>query len=363
MVLNIRLNTIRELVVMIQMYLHERNLFWKLYDDTEFAYLKNCVDNTMKERHSIGLGVRKSSDIITLSQEDKLFNSGVLGDHGPLQLLRTVVYMIGLHCALRGGVEHNNLQRPGCDSQFSIGFDEMGRERIVYKEDPLQKTNQGGLTSRKSNKTVYVYAASRRDRCPIYHFKKYLGLMPQSKSCKKLYLRCKKTPLPSTWFCDQPFGVNKLKSVVKEICKEAGLEGNFTNHSLRATCASKMYDRNIPEQMIKEVTGHKSECVRLYKRTSDELRKEASVMVSGGECSKQVKTDIDSDEGSVAEEKGYRDVDGQTLTIDKMIANVQKTKEEIRKRLMPRYKVKARKLVNKAKKFTIDLNLNMNVQK
>ena len=89
-------NTIRELVVMIQMYLHENNVFWKLYNEQEFVHLKNVVDNTMKERHSEGLGVRRSSDIISLSQEDKLFNSGILGESSPLQLLRTVIYMIGL---------------------------------------------------------------------------------------------------------------------------------------------------------------------------------------------------------------------------------------------------------------------------
>ena len=64
-------NTVHELVVMIQMHLHENNLFWKLYDETEFLTLKDVVDNTMKERHSNGLGVRKSSDVISLSHEDK----------------------------------------------------------------------------------------------------------------------------------------------------------------------------------------------------------------------------------------------------------------------------------------------------
>ena len=358
-------NTIRELVVMIQMYLHENNVFWKLYDEQEFIHLKNVVDNTMKERHSEGLGVRRSNDIISLSQEDKLFNSGILGESSPLQLLRTVIYMIGLHCALRGGVEHNNLRRPGCNSQLSIDYDCIGREKIVYKEDPLQKTNQGGLSSKKNNKVVYVYPASRRDRCPIYHYKKYLGLLPQSKSCKKLYLRCKKNALPTVWYCDQPYGVNKLKSTVREICKEAGLEGHFTNHSLRATCASRMYDQHIPEQMIKEVTGHKSDCVRLYKRTSDQLREEASKTVSGGECSGAVKkeNEVETDSNCEGNNIGERDVDGHALTVQKMIENVNKTKEEIRKKLVPRYRVKARKVVNKAKKFTIDLNLNMKVEK
>ena len=73
----------------------------------------------MKERTALGLGVRQSSDIILLSHEDKLFVCGALGDENPIQLLRTVLCMLGLHCALRGGVEHQRLRRPGFNSQIS----------------------------------------------------------------------------------------------------------------------------------------------------------------------------------------------------------------------------------------------------
>ena len=47
-------NTIRELVIMLQMYLNECGLFWKLLDWPQFINLRNVVDNTMKERYSIG---------------------------------------------------------------------------------------------------------------------------------------------------------------------------------------------------------------------------------------------------------------------------------------------------------------------
>ena len=36
-----------------------------------------------------------------------------------------------------------------------------------------------------------------------------------------------------------------------------------------------MYADDVPEQMIKDVTGH-SDCVNVYKRTSDEIREHAS---------------------------------------------------------------------------------------
>ena len=139
-------NTIRELVIMVQMYLHENGVFWKLFDDQQFATLRNVVDNTMKERHGAGLGVRRSSEIITLEHEDKLFSQSVLGEENPLQLLRTIIYMLGMHCALRGGVEHSNLRRPGCNSQFRVERDNRNVERLLSRR-PITKDK-----SRRFNK-------------------------------------------------------------------------------------------------------------------------------------------------------------------------------------------------------------------
>ena len=131
-------------------------------------------------------------------------------------------------------------------------------ERLVYQEDPLHKTNQGGLLRKGNIKKVYVYPAENVMRCPVRLVKKYVRLLPESKRCSKMYLRVKKVPTACTWYCDQPYGINKIKTTVKVLCKEAGLEGKFTNHSLRATCASRMFDKNVPEQIIKETTGHRS---------------------------------------------------------------------------------------------------------
>ena len=34
------------------------------------------------------------------------------------------------------------------------------------------------------------------------------------------------------------------------ICKKAGIEGNFSNHSGKRTCATSLYDAGIDEQEI-----------------------------------------------------------------------------------------------------------------
>ena len=147
------LNTLREIIVMVQMHLNENDVYWKLLENEKFLGLRNVVDNTMKERTVQGLDLRRSSEVISLSQEGLLFNSGALGDSEPLQLLHTVIYMMGLHLALRGGVEHNRLRRPGFEPQIVIGKDSRGHECLIYTEDALNKTNQGGLKCRTMYKS------------------------------------------------------------------------------------------------------------------------------------------------------------------------------------------------------------------
>ena len=353
-------NTLREIIIMVQMYLNEQGIYWKLLDDIQFVYLRNVLDNTMKERHADGLGVRRSSEIISTNIEDTLFTAGILGGDSPLKLLRTVIYMVGLHCALRGGTEHDKLRRPGFDCQLNVELDECGIERLVYHEDPLQKTNQGGLLSKSNNKIVYVYGSSNMERCPLYYFKKYIGLLPVTKGCAKLYMRPKKKFTLSTWYCDQPYGFNRIKTTVKEVCKEAGIEGIFTNHSLRATCASRMFSNNVPEQIIKEVPGHRSDCVRVYKRTSDSLRKVASETVSaalsnnGQEMQKPIEKKVKK-KVKEPKEKGV-------LSMSQMILNVAKTKFEMRKKKYPKSRLKLTRNV-KGQRVQIEFNFDVKAKK
>ena len=198
----------------------------------------------------------------------------------------------------------------------------------------MQKTNQGGLLCKGSSKTVKVFAASNAQRCPVRLFVKYIGLLPQTKSCGKLYLRPRSKPTPAVWFCDQPYGKNKIGNTVKKLCEIAKIEGRFMNHSLRATSALRMYHKEIPEQVIKEITGHRSDCVRVYKKTSDDILKKASSTISGDFDQKEEKFEADS-HGNIHdqdEKNDHSDRLKQSLSVCQMIKNVIKTRMEIRKR-------------------------------
>ena len=382
-------NTLREIVIMIQMHLHENGVYWKLLDHPEFLSLRNVLDNTMRERTAMGLGVKQSSDIISLANENKLFEIGELGDNNPQQLLNTVIYMVGLHFALRGGVEHQRLRRPGFRTQIEFVTDHNNVERLVYKEDPLQKTIQGGIGCKNSRKIVHVYPASDERRCPVRILKKYIRLMPPPKTCQKFYLRPRPKFTHTVWYCDQPYGNHKLSSTIKLMCAKAGLKGKFTNHSLRATSASRMYENDIPEQVIKEITGHHSECVRTYKRTPESIKERASMTISGPGTSKCNQNETESEQ-CIVEGERKTEVDDQldtgnamkrrlneSLSACNIIKNVIKTRLEMRKKQGDKQKVckrkVAQKLVKKQKRriskklgsrqesnrIVIDLNVNL----
>jgi hypothetical protein len=48
------------------------------------------------------------------------------------------------------------------------------------------------------------------------------------------------------------------------------ISGFFSNHSLRATAATRLFSANVDEQLIKLKTGHTSDAVRSYKRVSEQ---------------------------------------------------------------------------------------------
>ena len=84
------------------------------------------------------------------------------------------------------------------------------------------------------------------------------------------YLRQLAMPKGNVWYSCQPIGHQKLATVVGDMAKHVNLEGKITNHSLRATAASHLYQQNVDEQLVMETTGHHSNCVHNYKHMSSE---------------------------------------------------------------------------------------------
>ena len=182
--------TLYEIVVCVQFLLETEGFSWHLISDEMFKDVRFTLDNTMKERTQQGLGNNiRQAEVLSLSDEDILWNLGLLGTHCPKVLLTTVMFTIGLSCSLHAGKEHYVLCSIPFDSQFTFMNDSDGKLFFRFREDLGLKTNKGGIKHRKiTGKVVDVYQIDNPDRCPVRILSKYFSMLPSERKCKSLYL-------------------------------------------------------------------------------------------------------------------------------------------------------------------------------
>ncbi len=71
---------------------------------------------------------------------------------------------------------------------------------------------------------------------------------------------------------------------MSEITAESGVTVHYTNHSLRATAVTRMFNKGVPEKLIAEKSGHRSlKALRVYERPSVSQEKSPGTCLQG-EC-------------------------------------------------------------------------------
>ena len=173
----------------------------------------------------------------------------MLGDNSPQVLLDTMFYYIGLYFALRGGEEHRRLRHKPC--QIVLYEPPAGPHYLVYTEDK-SKTNQGGLLHRnRAPKSVTHYEnKSNPKRCLVQLFKNYTSRCLIDRPDGALYLKPLKRPKGNTWFQRSPVGHNTLSKMISRMMSSAKIPGNYSNHSLRSTATTRLFNAHIDEQLI-----------------------------------------------------------------------------------------------------------------
>ena len=235
--------TLYQMVSAIQKYLNVNKINWQIPEgnDPQFEDVRIVLDNVMKERTAQNIGVtKKQAELITPEVENKLWEIGVLGEDKPEKLRDTVLFMLGMNCSLRAVDKHYSLRRekPSKASQLQFERDPDGLKCLVYREDFVTKTHDGGLKDRKSDhKEVWVYPNKNINRCTVRLVSKYLSLCPNYYKKENFYLQCLQKPTPNQWYAEQVIGKNTIGQVVKELIKNSKVDGFFTNHSLRRSGA------------------------------------------------------------------------------------------------------------------------------
>jgi len=183
-----------------------------------------------------------------------------------------VFYYIGKCFCVRGGQEQRSLG----PSNFKWHSKPADDPNCVTYIEHGSKNRSGGIDHlRLENKEVPCYAVYDQVlKCLVFLLNLYVNKLPKYAFDRDiLYLRPKAmVPIDpeAPWYDKAPVRKNSLSAMMKEMCKEAGLDKK-TNHSLRATGTSAMFRANVPEKIIQKTTGHRSiEALRSYERISEE---------------------------------------------------------------------------------------------
>ena len=223
----------------------------------------------MKRLHALGLAVKKQAETNHhWRREDLLWETGFLGDTNPQQLLDTMLFLCGVNFALRSGEEHCSLQL----SQLELVWPKDGHAHLIYTEN-YSKNNQGGLLHRKVKpKAVTSYAnESNPNRCLVHYFQTYLKHRPAD--CSIFYLTPLRKIKDDIPYSKMPVGHNTLSGTVARVCKQAGIPSFKTNHSLRVTSATRLFQSGVDEQLIMSHIRHRSvDGVRSYKRGCEDQK-------------------------------------------------------------------------------------------
>ncbi|CAB3984920.1 Zinc finger MYM-type 3 [Paramuricea clavata] len=95
---------------------------------------------------------------------------------------------------------------------------------------------------------------------PLMLYKKYLAKCPnEAIEIDTFYVstRQKYEEDDPECFTSNPVGHNVLEQTVRNLCKKPGIDGNFTNHSLRATTVTHGLEKGVPEKLMMARTGHR----------------------------------------------------------------------------------------------------------
>ena len=103
------------------------------------------------------------------------------------------------------------------------------------------------------------------DRCLVQFYQLYIGMVETlSKSNEAFYFRPKSKTMS---FENSP-----------NLCKAAGIKRK-TAHCLRVTCVSKLFNSGVEEKLIRERTGHRSNALFAYEKTSEKKVSHVSALL------------------------------------------------------------------------------------
>ena len=238
--------------------LEEEGYKFSLIRSEEFSTSKKVLEARGRELKKAGKGNQPNkADALTENDEERLWPTGQLGFASPEQLINTVWFFNTKLLGFRGSHESRQLKW----GDVSLVEGETGEKHIEFNERET-KTRTGNSTHLRPFKPKMFRNPTNPDRCPIRAYELYASKRPIDimKPSDPFYLavNAKVTTPSAPWFKRSPMGHDRISAFMPRMAKAAALIGKKTNHSVRRTMCTKLFQSGVPPTMIAQLSGHKN---------------------------------------------------------------------------------------------------------
>lgn len=244
-----------------------------------FSDIQNSLDARMKQLTRDGLNVVTSADPVNNDDEEVLWRTGIINKETAKGLSNGVFLYNGKLFAVRGGEEHRKLDL----EQFEIIKTTNGK--ILRYTARGSKNVQGGIKQKKVKpRIINQHSDTTNPRCVVDLYERYFAAL--NVTTGPFYRRPLAAPAAtrsntasSIVFSSQAIGVNSLQKYLTQMFHDAGIaDGGRTirNHSTRVTCCTDLHNKGFDDESIRRRSGHRSNVLQDYKRSSLEMDKRVS---------------------------------------------------------------------------------------
>ena len=171
----------------------------------------------------------------------------------PRRLSQAVWFLIAFNLGCRGRELYRQLRQ----DSLLFATDDVGKEYMTIEQTVVEKNHQGGPSKEDQvNRSTRIYDCEVGPYTLIGLIKLYLSKLHPD--CIWLFQQCRTKTDDGPWYKNEPLGVNSLGAMMKTISKSAALSQTYTNHCVRSTTITVLFNAGIEVQHIQSRTGHRS---------------------------------------------------------------------------------------------------------
>ena len=265
----------------ISRHLNDNNYGHDIVQSPLFKTSKKVLEMRRKQLKQGGLGNRPNrAEPLSAEQEQRLWDCGQLGTESAEPLQNAVWFFVTKLLGLRGSHEARQLQW----GDLSMQNDENGAEFLEFNER-VTKTRTGNSAHLRPFAPKIFPNIGNPQKCPVRAYKLFREHRPNAMMTDSapFFLGINRhAKVGGEWYKCQPMGHDMLGSIMRRMAAGAGLQGRFSNHSVRKTMITNLLHAEVEATKICQLSGHKNvQSINNYAVASKEQQAEMCQILQG----------------------------------------------------------------------------------